>query len=377
MAINVNPFSWYQDWNNVLPLLGYDQRTDDETGAVRWYNRNPEDGTGRLRFDEDSPADPGVQQAPARLYEEALRQQGYVPTSLGDLGYYAQYGQYGEGQGFGGDVSKYLDYVYGPGWQTVNDPTHGFLIKPSDPARAINGAGTPVALPNRSGSFGDFLKEAAPYILPVAAAAFAPTLAGAFGGGTTGAMGAGAAINAGGTALAGGNLSDIGQSAITGGALTGATSLLGGTTPEWTSGYDVPSMDSSPWTSGYDVPSMDNQFTYTADGGSPMPSSMDVSVTDAPDWTSGYDVPSMDGGNQVDWTSGFDVPSMDSLPAEWTSGYDLPMMDSGEWTSGFDLPSMNAGAGAPGSFNVGPGQIPSQVYQQLLGVLQFWQQFLL
>ena len=122
-----------------------------------------------------------MQQAPQRLYEQDLRQQGFVPTIPGDLYYYAQYGQYGASQGFGGNVRAYLDYVYGPGTTVIQDPTHGYLIKPADPARALPGGGTPVALPNRSGSFGDFLKEGAGVIAPVAAAAFGGPLATALG----------------------------------------------------------------------------------------------------------------------------------------------------------------------------------------------------
>lgn len=174
---DVQPLSAYT-YESVLPRLGYRYSIDDETGAGRWYGGEDD---GRVRFEDGGPADPGLQQAPQRLYEQDLRQQGFVPTSPGDLYYYAQYGQYGAGQGFGGNVRAYLDYVYGPGTTVIQDPTHGYLIKPADPARALPGGGTPVALPNRSGSFGDFLKEGAGVIAPVAAMAFGGPLATALG----------------------------------------------------------------------------------------------------------------------------------------------------------------------------------------------------
>lgn len=228
MAVDVQPLSSYT-WDTVLRRLGYRYQVDDENGRGGWFAPNPEDGTGRVRFEEDSPTDPNLQAAPRRLYTQDLAAQGFVPTTLGDLGYYAKFAQYGEGQGFNGNVQSFLDYVYGQGSSVVSDPTHGYLIKAADPAKAING--TPIALPNRSGSFGDFLKEGAMVIAPVAAAAFAPALAGMIAGGTAttaSTIGAGALLNAGVTAIAGGDTTDILKSAAKGGAIAGASSLLTG-----------------------------------------------------------------------------------------------------------------------------------------------------
>jgi len=175
---DVQPFSAYT-YESVLPRLGYQYRVDDETGRGAYYNVSPEDGTGRVRFEEGAPTDPGLQYAPQRLYEQDLRAQGYVPVgNLSDLGYYATYGQYGEGKGFGGNIRAFLDYVYGPGSGVIQDPTHGLLIQ-TTPEKAQNP--TPIALPNRSGSFGDFLKEGAGVIAPVAAMAFGGPLATALG----------------------------------------------------------------------------------------------------------------------------------------------------------------------------------------------------
>lgn len=172
---DIQPLSAYT-YESVLPRLGYRYSIDDETGAGRWYGGEDD---GRVRFEEGGPADPGLQQAPQRLYEQDLRQQGYVPVgNLNDLGYYATYGQYGEGKGFGGNIRAFLDYVYGPGSGVIQDPVHGLLIQ-TTPEKAQNP--TPIALPNRSGSFGDFLKEGAATIAPVAAMAFGGPLATALG----------------------------------------------------------------------------------------------------------------------------------------------------------------------------------------------------
>ena len=217
---DIQPLSAYT-YESVLPRLGYQYRVDDETGRGAYYNVSPEEGTGRVRFEEGAPTDPNLQYAPQRLYEQDLRQQGFVPTSPGDLYYYAQYGQYGAGQGFGGNVRAYLDYVYGPGTTVIQDPTHGYLIKPADPARALPGSGTPVALPNRSGSFGDFLKEGAATIAPVAAMAFAGPLAQALGtvlGPTGGQIAASAIIGGTQAELQGG---DFAEGAIKAGATAG------------------------------------------------------------------------------------------------------------------------------------------------------------
>src|SRR5262245_41441537 len=72
-----------------------------------------------------------------------------------------------------------------------------------------------------------------------------------------------------------------------------------------------------------------------------------------------------------DWTSGFDLPDITS-PSDWTSGYDLPdgtTPGGGGWTSGYDLPGggdTGLPVGPGGSFNVGPGQKPSDVYNRII-----------
>lgn len=225
---DIQPLSAYT-YESVLPRLGYQYRQPDE-GMAGYYATAPQEGTGFARFEEGAPTDPNLQYAPQRLYEQDLRQQGFVPTSPGDLYYYAQYGQYGAGQGFGGNIRAYLDYVYGPGTTVIQDPTHGYLIKPADPARALEGGGTPVALPNRSGSFGDFLKEGASTIAPLAAMTFAGPLAQALGtvlGPVGGQIAASALIGGTQAELAGGDFAEGAIKAGTTAAIGQGTNALG------------------------------------------------------------------------------------------------------------------------------------------------------
>ena len=331
---DVQPFSAYT-YESVLPRLGYQYRVDDVSGRGAYYNVDPEEGTGRVRFEEGAPTDPNLQYAPAALYEQDLRQQGFVPTSPGDLYYYAQYGQYGEGKGFGGDVRAYLDYVYGPGTTIVQDPTHGYLIKPADPARALEGGGTPIALPNRSGSFGDFLKEGALTIAPLAAMAFAGPLAATLAGGTATAgstLAANALLNTGIGALSGADVGDVLRNTAISAGLSGLAqsapvteavsqvkdtlvasgidpslatkiaptlvSTAGNVALTGVTGADVlPTLIKGGMNLAGNVASgLGGPFTYRAEDTGAEPASMDVSVTPAeePSWTSGYDVPIMD-----------------------------------------------------------------------------------
>jgi len=141
----VQPLSYWQDWNNVLPKLGYQFRVDDESGRGAWYDPNPEDGTGRVRFEENSPVDRTLQDAPSRFWTASLADAGYVPIQSPEQIFgEAAIAQYGEGQRFS-SARDYLDYRWGAGSQIVNDPTQGFLIRAGDPSKAINA--TPVAWP--------------------------------------------------------------------------------------------------------------------------------------------------------------------------------------------------------------------------------------
>lgn len=141
----VQPLSYWQDWNNVLPKLGYQFRVDDESGRGAWYDPNPEDGTGRVRFEENSPVDRTLQDAPSRFWTASLADAGYVPIQSPEQIFgEAAIAQYGEGQRFS-SARDYLDYRWGTGSQIVNDPTQGFLIRAGDPSKAINA--TPVAWP--------------------------------------------------------------------------------------------------------------------------------------------------------------------------------------------------------------------------------------
>jgi hypothetical protein len=223
---DIQPLSAYT-YESVLPRLGYVQRTDDETGATNWYNLTPDEGTGRVRFEEGAPTDPGLQYAPQRLYEKDLRSQGYVPLGpdLSGVMYAAQVAQYGEGQTFGGNPRKYIDYVFGPGSEVIQDPVHGWLVKPSDPNKLFNP--TPVAFPRTGGSF---LQEALPVLALPATMAFAGPLAQALGtvlGPVGGQIAASALIGGTQAELSGGDFAEGAIKAGTTAAIGQGTNALG------------------------------------------------------------------------------------------------------------------------------------------------------
>lgn len=372
---DVQPFSAYT-YESVLPRLGYRYSIDDETGAGRWYGG---DDDGRVRFEDGGPADPGLQQAPQRLYEQDLRAQGYVPVgNLNDLGYYAQYGQYGEGKGFGGDVRAYLDYVYGPGTTIVQDPTHGYLIKPADPARALEGGGTPIALPNRSGSFGDFLKEGALTIAPLAAMAFAGPLAATLAGGTATAgstLAANALLNAGIGTLSGADVGDVLRNTAISAGLSGLAqsapvteavsqvkdtlvasgidpslatkiaptlvSTAGNVALTGVTGADVlPTLIKGGMNLAGNVASgLGGPFTYRAEDTGAEPASMDVSVTpvDELNWMqpSDYDY-SLAAGAPKTGGLGFTLPESALLTPELAAAAEIPY---GVQSLGLQLPA--------------------------------------
>lgn len=145
---DVQPFEFYRDnWSYVLPQLGAEYREPDDS-PPGWFWRSPDEGTGRIRFEDSAPVDSLVQAAPYRLWNRALNEAGYADEgSPADIAARASVAQYGEGQGFGGSVQGFLDYVRGAGSQLFYSDTQGrWLVKAGDPVKALNP--TPIALPN-------------------------------------------------------------------------------------------------------------------------------------------------------------------------------------------------------------------------------------
>lgn len=89
------------------------------------------------------------------MWRKDLAARGLVPLNdVGNLGYVANTAQYGNGQGFGGDPQKLLDYVYGSGSSVFSGPNGISLVKAGDPTKALSP--TPIAVPNVDGSWAQY-----------------------------------------------------------------------------------------------------------------------------------------------------------------------------------------------------------------------------
>ena len=172
MALSdVQPSSWYENWQNAAPSLGWQYR---EYGDDRDYSRwvlpgGGEEGSLRtLSFDDyGQPIGIDTQKA----YRQDLAKQGYVPfSSLDEIQGIAQVAKDAYGRPFYGDVNAFLNYGFGPGTQILQDPTHGFLVKAGDPQKALEPSAVIYPQRQSDGSFldtvFDFVGNTGPAIIP-------------------------------------------------------------------------------------------------------------------------------------------------------------------------------------------------------------------
>lgn len=152
---DVNPYSWYENWQNAAPSLGWQYR--DEGDYSRWVQPGggAEGANAYLSFDDNR--DPiGIDTQKA--YRSDLAKQGYVPySSMDELQHIANVARDAYGRPFYGDVNAFINYGFGPGSEIVQDPVHGLLVKAGNPQMAMEPSA--VIYP-QSGGGGSFLDQA-------------------------------------------------------------------------------------------------------------------------------------------------------------------------------------------------------------------------
>lgn len=150
MALSdVNPYAWYENWQNAAPSLGWQYR--DEGDYSRWVQPGggAEGANAYLSFDDNNqPIGIDTQKA----YRGDLAKQGYVPySSMDELQYIANVAKDAYGRRFNGDVNTFINYGFGPGSEIVQDPVHGVLVKAGNPQMALEPAAVQYPQQNNDG----------------------------------------------------------------------------------------------------------------------------------------------------------------------------------------------------------------------------------
>lgn len=168
MALSdVQPLSWYQNWQNAAPSLGWQYRDEGDYSRRVLPGGGEEGSTKALSFDETGqPIGIDTQKA----YRGDLAKQGYVPfSSMEEIQHIAQVAKDAYGRPFYGNVNAFLNYGFGQGSQLVQDPVHGLMVKAGNPQMAIEPAAVIYPQPQGGGfldNIFDIIGNVGPAIIP-------------------------------------------------------------------------------------------------------------------------------------------------------------------------------------------------------------------